>query len=86
MDAMMRFSGPVVRQNQHLFASDWMAHVAKDPRDILREPLPPGEPGFTAQVINTGPTVRYPARLLPRRRQWGQSPLINIFPKVAPIC
>ena len=25
VDAMMRFEGPIARQNQHLFASDWMA-------------------------------------------------------------
>lgn len=24
VDAMIRFEGPVVRQNQHLFAGDWM--------------------------------------------------------------
>jgi cardiolipin synthase len=58
VDAMMRFEGPVVRQNQHLFASDWMAHVDDDLDDLLKEPLPGGEPGFTAQVIGTGPTVR----------------------------
>jgi cardiolipin synthase len=58
VDAMMRFEGPVVRQNQHLFASDWMAHVEDDLDGLLREPLPAGQPGFTAQVIGTGPTVR----------------------------
>jgi len=58
VDAMMRFEGPVARQNQHLFASDWMAHVDDDLDGLLREPLPAGEPGFTAQVIGTGPTVR----------------------------
>ena len=30
VDAVMRFEGPIVRQNQHLFASDWMAHVDED--------------------------------------------------------
>jgi len=58
VDAMMRFEGPVVRQNQHLFASDWMAQVDEDLTSILSEPLPAAEPGFTAQVIGTGPTVR----------------------------
>jgi cardiolipin synthase len=58
VDAMMRFEGPIARQNQHLFASDWMAQVKDDLNDLLRQPLPPGEPGFTAQVIGTGPTVR----------------------------
>jgi cardiolipin synthase len=27
VDAMMRFEGPIARQNQHLFASDWMTQV-----------------------------------------------------------
>jgi cardiolipin synthase len=58
VDAMMRFEGPIARQNQHLFASDWMAQVDDDLNDLLRQPLPPGDPGFTAQVIGTGPTVR----------------------------
>ena len=61
VDALMRFEGPIARQNQHLFASDWMAHVDEDIRELLRRPLPPGESGFTAQVIGTGPTVRYSA-------------------------
>src|SRR6516162_6456912 len=61
VDAMMRFEGPIARQNQHLFASDWMAQVDEDLADILRQPLPPCEPGLTAQVIGTGPTVRYSA-------------------------
>ena len=58
VDAMMRFEGPVARQNQHLFATDWMAQVDEDLGDVIREPLRAGEPGFTAQVIGTGPTVR----------------------------
>ncbi len=58
VDAMMRFEGPIARQNQHLFASDWMAQVDDDLNELFRQPLPPGAPGFTAQVIGTGPTVR----------------------------
>ena len=58
VDAVMRFEGPIARQNQHLFASDWMAQVDDDLSGLLRQPLPPGDPGFTAQVIGTGPTVR----------------------------
>ena len=61
VDAMMRFEGPIVRQNQHLFVSDWMEAVDEDLDELLRAPLPAGEPGFTAQVIGTGPTVRYSA-------------------------
>jgi cardiolipin synthase A/B len=58
VDAMMRFEGPIARQNQHLFASDWMTQVDEDLNPFLRQPLPPGKPGLTAQVIGTGPTVR----------------------------
>jgi len=58
VDVMMRFEGPVVRQNQHLFAGDWLAHVDEDLEAILTQPLPAVEPGFAAQVIGTGPTVR----------------------------
>jgi cardiolipin synthase A/B len=61
VDAMMRFEGPIARQNQHLFTSDWMAQADEDLTDLLRQLLPPGEPGLTAQVIGTGPTARYSA-------------------------
>jgi hypothetical protein len=38
-----------------------MALVDEDLADVLRQPLTPGEPGLTAQVIATGPTVWYSA-------------------------
>lgn len=58
VDAMVRFEGPVARQNQYLFAADWMAQVDEDLGDLLRRPLPAAGAGFPAQVIGTGPTVR----------------------------
>lgn len=58
VDAMMRFEGPVVRQNQHLFATDWMGNGGDDIGALLAQPLSAVEPGFTAQVIATGPTYR----------------------------
>ncbi len=62
VDAVMRFEGPIARQNQFLFASDWMTYVDEDLDAILRAPLPAPVPGgFVAQVIGTGPTVRYSA-------------------------
>ncbi|QDT36583.1 cardiolipin synthase [Stratiformator vulcanicus] len=61
VDTMIRFEGPIARQNQHVFASDWMAHVDENLDELLREPLHEGEPGFAAQVIATGPTVRFSA-------------------------
>src|SRR5437588_12290030 len=32
VDALMRFEGPIARQNQHLFVSDWMSHEDEDIR------------------------------------------------------
>lgn len=61
VDAVIRFTGPIARQNQHLFASDWMAAVNEDLTPVLRQPLAEGGSGFAAQVIGTGPTVRYSA-------------------------
>ena len=58
VDAVMRFTGPVVRQNQLLFASDWMAETEDDLHDVLTAPMPPAGPGFVAQVIASGPVAR----------------------------
>jgi cardiolipin synthase len=61
VDAMIRFEGPVARQNQHLFAGDWMTYSGEDVNALLAEPIQARGPGFAAQVIGTGPTVRYSA-------------------------
>ncbi|WP_024278138.1 cardiolipin synthase [Xanthobacter sp. 126] len=61
VDVMARFEGPVVRQNQHLFASNWMAQIQEDLAPLFAEPLPPPQPGFIAQVIGSGAGVRYSA-------------------------
>ena len=61
VDALIRFTGPVARQNQYLFISDWMSEVDEDISDLLQQPVPEPEPGFAAQVIGTGPTVRFSA-------------------------
>ena len=61
VDAVMRFTGPVVRQNQFVFASDWMAYVDEDIRDVLLQPMAPVAPGFPAQVVASGPTARFSA-------------------------
>jgi len=58
VDVMMRFEGPVARQNQHLFASDWMESDGEDLSGLLRQPLADPRRGFAAQVIGTGPTAR----------------------------
>ncbi|MFT0860176.1 cardiolipin synthase [Ancylobacter sp. G4_0304] len=61
VDILVRLEGPVVRQNQHLFASDWMAHVNEDLSGLLRRPMATPSGGFPAQVIGTGAAVRYSA-------------------------
>ena len=58
VDAMIRFEGPIAAQNQHLFASDWMAYVDENIDDLLRQPIAAPNPGIPAQVIATGPTAR----------------------------
>jgi len=59
VDIMMRFEGPVVIENQYVFASDWMLHTEESLYDLLlyRPDLNTDE-GFPAQVIATGPTER----------------------------
>lgn len=61
VDVMARFEGPVVRQNQHLFASNWMSQTDEDLSALFAEPLPAPAPGFIAQVIGSGASVRYSA-------------------------
>jgi cardiolipin synthase A/B len=61
VDAMVRFEGPIVRQNQYLFAADWGAETGEDLGPLLNRSIDPLPQGFPAQVIGTGPTVRYSA-------------------------
>lgn len=58
VDILLRFEGPIVRQNQHLFATDWMAHTLEDLTDLVAAPLGPVGPGFPAQVIGTSAAIR----------------------------
>jgi len=58
VDVMMRFEGPVVWQNQHLFASDWMGNGGDDISALLHQVPSVCDGGFVAQVVATGPTYR----------------------------
>ncbi len=58
VDAVMRFEGPIARENQHLFAGDWMAYTNENIDDLLKQPVAAPRPGFSAQVVGTGPTYR----------------------------
>ncbi len=62
VDVMARFEGPIAWQNQHLFASDWMANTDEDLSSMLHQPSPfAARQGCVAQVIGTGPTIRHSA-------------------------
>ncbi|MES1926221.1 cardiolipin synthase [Salinisphaera sp. T31B1] len=61
VDTMMRFEGPIARQNQHLFVTDWMTYSDEDCAELLVAPPIPTPGGVVAQAIGTGPTERYSA-------------------------
>ncbi len=61
VDAVMRFEGPIARQNQHLFVGDWMTYVHEDLTQMLTESVTVSQTGFAAQAFGTGPTVRHSA-------------------------
>jgi cardiolipin synthase A/B len=55
VDILLRFEGPIVRQNQAVFLQDWMLYCKEDLTGMLDGGPPPISGGFTAQVIATGP-------------------------------
>ena len=64
VDVMSRWEGPVARHCQYLFVSDWIGDGGDDISALLSEPWPPNGKkgnGPIAQVVGTGPTVRYDA-------------------------
>jgi len=60
VDIMVRVQGPVVAQNQLLFASDWIRATGKD-LIPLAHPVAPLPGGFAAQIMGDGPTERHGA-------------------------
>jgi cardiolipin synthase len=58
VDAVVRFEGPIARQNQYLFASDWMTYVDENLESLFSSPPRAGEGDVCAQVIGTGPVLR----------------------------
>ncbi len=61
VDILVRFEGPIARENQYVFVEDWMTYVGEDLRSILSTPICAPKRGFSAQVIATGPTLRHSA-------------------------
>ncbi len=83
VDILVRFKGPIVLQNQYLFACDWQAESGEDISDLLAATPDKFADGFPAQVIGTGPTIRASAMqgaLCTSARRGVDTTLI--FPKV----
>ncbi|RKF15287.1 cardiolipin synthase [Roseovarius spongiae] len=57
VDIMLRFEGPVVAQNQLLFASDWM-QTTGETLDRFSLSATPAQNGFAALVVGDGPLER----------------------------
>ena len=64
VDIMTRWEGPVARDCQFLFVSDWMGEGGGDISACICEEFPEprtATPGIIAQVIGTGPTLPFDA-------------------------
>ena len=59
VDIMLRIEGPVVAQNQMLFASDWLIENPNTPLESFYYDSTPKPNGFPAQVFSDGPTQRH---------------------------
>lgn len=58
VDIMLRLQGPIVAQNQLLFASDWLLNSGEEVPECFEAKTKPIEGGFPAQVFADGPTDR----------------------------
>ncbi len=63
VDIMTRWQGPVARDCEFLFVSDWMAEGGADISDCLRDlpPQPRQHRQIVAQAIGSGPTLEFDA-------------------------
>jgi cardiolipin synthase len=61
VDIMSRWQGPVARQCQYLFVSDWIAERGEDISELLTAPPAQAEGDILAQVLGTGPTAEFDA-------------------------
>lgn len=59
VDIMLRVEGPVVAQNQMLFARDWLIENPDTPLESFHFDSVPKQGGFPAQVFSDGPTQRH---------------------------
>ncbi len=60
VDAVIRLQGPIARQNQLLFATDWMTYT-KEALEVGTDYEPVADGTVIAQVVASGPTRRHSA-------------------------
>ena len=58
VDVLVSIEGPVLRQFQSIFLSDWMSYTGRDLGGMLHQIGPVDHPGQIAQVVATGPDLR----------------------------
>ena len=61
VDSVIRLTGPVARQNQLLFATDWMTYSGEELHARSEQPAPESAGNTVAQVVASGPTLRHSA-------------------------
>ncbi len=61
VDIMTRWAGPAARQAQFLFVSDWMSEGGEDLSSLLKGPAPAKAGNVIAQIVGTGPGLRFDA-------------------------
>jgi len=60
VDAVIRLQGPIARQNQILFATDWMTYTREE-LEVENRAAPVAGATVIAQVVASGPTLRHSA-------------------------
>ncbi|MEH6586206.1 MAG: cardiolipin synthase [Halioglobus sp.] len=61
VDSVIRLTGPVVHQNQLLFATDWMTYTGEQLHARSEQTAPEPAGNTVAQVVASGPTLRHSA-------------------------
>ena len=61
IDIMTRWEGPAARHAQFLFVADWMGEGGEDLSNLLTAPAPPAKGDVVAQLVGTGPGLRFDA-------------------------
>jgi cardiolipin synthase A/B len=58
VDSVVRLQGPIARQNELLFSTDWTVYTGESPSDEPDAFVDKSDAGVMAQVVASGPTLR----------------------------